>query len=142
MVKVLYILRNTANLLAVAMLCAILPVETVLLGPLRPFISGKARVNPIWDPIYSIGWMFVPHSSRHNDTNPSPLAFLADLFAFYIFCLIIYIGYCFCKSSITLFWKLVLVFTIVGSLFVTIPVEKAEVLYETYHLHFLILETS
>ena len=118
---------------------AMLPVMTLAWGPLRPFLLRKSEVNPVWDPIYSLGFSFIHNGARHNDTNPSPMAILGWLFMALVFCLIAFIGYKIGKSHIAAHWKWLLFVVIVASFCFKMSVERAGGIH---YLHFFRIEIS
>jgi hypothetical protein len=112
---------------------------TCALGPLRPFLLRKPEVNPIWDPIFSLGFTFVHNGVRHNDTNPSSSAILGWLFMAFAFCVITVSAYRIGKSHIAEHWKWFLLVAIAATLLINISVEAAA---RIHWLHFFIIEIS
>ena len=116
----------------------IFPLMTLVFGPFLPqtlYHYDKeimSRVNLIWDPIYSFGWMFVGYGTGSRGYR-GLMALVALLLGVLVFCIIVVIGYKIGKSRIRPMVKWLLFINIVVSFFVTMPWQAAENLQ---YLHF------
>ena len=121
----------------------IFPLMTLVFGPFLPLVFfslhvESVRVNLIWDPIYSFGWMFVNRGTGSSGYE-NPMGLVALLLGLLVLSIVVVIGYEIGKSRIRPMVKWVLFLIIVGSLSVTIREDDAA---NIQHLHFCILEMS